>query len=311
MPIAARSATLPHRHTMTTRQAFKNGQWIDECDLAIDVADVGFALGVTVTERLRTFGGRVFRADEHLRRMARSMEIIGLDSVVLIPQLATAIAEYRDRHAEMITPGDDWAFVAFATPGTGTKPTLVVHGFPLPFASWAAEFEIGVPVFTSDHRQVPPNCWPAELKCRSRMHYYLADRQARRHDPRARAILLDQLGYVGEASTANLIVYREAEGLLTPCFDRVLPGVSVTVVEQLATLLGIPFKKRDITLDELRAADEVWLSSTSICVLPIVECDGQPIADGKPGDVYRKLLAAWSELVGVDIAEQARTFAKR
>jgi branched-subunit amino acid aminotransferase/4-amino-4-deoxychorismate lyase len=187
----------------------------------------------------------------------------------------------------------------------------VVHGFPLPFASWAAEFDIGVPVYTSDHRQVPPNCWPAELKCRSRMHYYLADQQARKHNPRARAILLDQLGFVGEASTANLVVYRRGEGLLTPCFDRVLPGVSVAVVEELAADLGIPFTQRDITLDELRSADEVWLSSTSICVLPVVECDGQPIADGTPGDVYRKLLAAWGALVGIDIAEQAKRLASR
>jgi branched-subunit amino acid aminotransferase/4-amino-4-deoxychorismate lyase len=300
-----------HDMSSCTRQAFLNGEWILEHDLAIGVNDIGFALGVTVTERLRTFGGQIFRLDQHLQRMASSLQIVGLDAPAIVRQLEQAIGDYRNRHAAQIADGDDWAIVAFATPGDGREPTTVVHGFPLPFASWAAEFDIGVPVYTSDHRQVPPNCWPAELKCRSRMHYYLADQQARKHNPRARAILLDQLGFVGEASTANLVVYRRGEGLLTPCFDRVLPGVSVAVVEELAADLGIPFTQRDITLDELRSADEVWLSSTSICVLPVVECDGQPIADGTPGDVYRKLLAAWGALVGIDIAEQAKRLASR
>ena len=66
-----------------------------------------------------------------------------------------------------------------------------------------------------------------------------------------------------------------------------------------------------MTVDEFHAADEALLTSTSICVLPIVECDGQPIGSGQPGPIYRRLLAAWSDLVGVNIAEQARRFADR
>jgi branched-subunit amino acid aminotransferase/4-amino-4-deoxychorismate lyase len=261
-------------------------------------------MGVTVIERLRTFGGSVFRQGEHLARMRRSLQIVGL-SVAIAEEIDRAIGEFMSRNGGLRENDDDWAIVAFATPGTGGKPTVCVHGFPLPFRTWASQYEIGVPVWVSDVRQIPPNCWPADLKCRSRMHYYLADQQARAHDPHSRAILLDQEGFVGEATTANILIYTARDGLLTPHFTKVLPGVTVSVVEELAASLDIPFQHRDITLDELKSADEVWLTSTSVCVLPVTGCDGQPIGAGAPGPIYRRMLAAWSDLVGVDVARQA------
>jgi branched-subunit amino acid aminotransferase/4-amino-4-deoxychorismate lyase len=166
-------------------------------------------------------------------------------------------------------------------------------------------------VVISSIRQVPPNCWPAELKCRSRMHFYLADREATSRRPGSRAILLDQDGYVAEATTANAVIYRRGEGLVSPPPEHILWGVSLMVVEELAAQLGIPFKRRRLTVDELRGADEALLASTSICALPIVECEGQRIGEGRPGPVYQRLMTAWSALVGVDIAEQARRCAAR
>jgi branched-subunit amino acid aminotransferase/4-amino-4-deoxychorismate lyase len=66
-----------------------------------------------------------------------------------------------------------------------------------------------------------------------------------------------------------------------------------------------------MSVDDFRSADEAMLTSTSVCLLPIVECDGKPIGDGQPGPMYRRLLAAWSDLVGVDVADQARRFSTR
>ena len=272
------------------------------------VGDLGFTLGVTATERLRTFGGKVFRQDEHLRRMRRSLEIIGLEAAAITAELDEAITGFVERNAGLLPEGSDWSIAAFATPGNGAgEPTRCVHGNLLPFANWAHQFDEGVSVYLSDYRQTPANCWPPELKCRSRMHYYLADQQARRRAPGARAILLDQDGYIGEASTANIVLYREGEGVLSPRMEKVLPGVSVAVVRELCDQLGIPFSERDLTIEELRAADEAWLSSTSICLLPVVRCDDQPINTGKPGPAYRHVLAAWNDLVGLDVAGQAKS----
>jgi branched-subunit amino acid aminotransferase/4-amino-4-deoxychorismate lyase len=143
------------------------------------------------------------------------------------------------------------------------------------------------------------------------MHYYLAEREAAARQPGARAIVLDQDGYVAEATTANVIVYRDSEGLVSPPHEHILFGVSLGVIEELASKLNLPFITRPLTVEEFRAADEACLASTSICTLPIVECDGRPIGAGRPGPVYQRLLAAWNELVGIDIAEQATRFANR
>ncbi len=290
-------------------QAYFNGQWIDDSTLSVPVADLGFAMGVTVTERLRTFSGKPFRQAEHVARMRRSLEIVGLPAEAIAGELDEAISRFLIRNQSCWQPGQEWAIVAFATPGGGAGPLRCVHGFPLPFQDWAHQYDQGVSVYVSDYRQTPANCWPPELKCRSRMHYYLADQQARGRAPGARAVLLDQDGFVGEASTANLVLYREGEGVLSPKIEKVLPGVSVAVVRELAEGLGAPFIERDLTIEELKSADEVWLSSTSICLLSVVQCDGEAIGAGLPGKMYGRILTAWGELVGVDIAEQAREWA--
>ena len=187
---------------------------------------------------------------------------------------------------------------------------MCVHGYPLPFRLWASQFETGLPVVVSQH---PPGAdriagrpsSSAAAGCTTT--WPIAKR--RPSDPARGPFLLDQDGYVAEATTANVVVYREGEGLVSPPHEHILVGVSLGVVQELAAKLSVPFVTRPLTVDELRTADEAMLASTSICVLPIVECDGQPIGSGQPGPIYRRLLAAWSELVGVDIAEQARRFA--
>jgi branched-subunit amino acid aminotransferase/4-amino-4-deoxychorismate lyase len=298
---------------MHAHWAFSNGSWIPTAELNIDIDDVGFLMGVTITERLRTFHGSVFRLAEHMQRLGRSLEIIGLDAAHIVDVIARAVPEFVDRNRGQIAADDDWSICAFVTPGIpdSDQPTVCVHGNLLPFHRWASLFETGLPVVVSSVRQVPPSCWPAELKCRSRMHYYLADREAAARQPGARAILLDENGYVAEASTANVLVYRAGEGLVSPPRDHILSGVSLGVIEDLAAPLGVPFVMRPLSASDFRCADEALLASTSVCILPIVECDGRSIGNGTPGPMYRRLLSAWSELVGLDIADQARRYANR
>jgi branched-subunit amino acid aminotransferase/4-amino-4-deoxychorismate lyase len=162
---------------MSTICAYLNGRWIPDRELCIDVNDVGFLMGATVTERLRTFRGQIFRLDEHLARMRHSLEIVGLPANDITAQMAAAIPDFIARNNGVIKPDDDWSILAFATPGISgeTKPTVCVHGYPLPFARWASQFDDGIRVVISDVRQIPASSLPPELKCRSRMHYYLAD----------------------------------------------------------------------------------------------------------------------------------------
>lgn len=141
------------------------------------------------------------------------------------------------------------------------------------------------------------------MKCRSRMHYYLAEKEVQRADPEASALLLDLTGNVTETSTGNFLMVEHGV-LVSPTLDNILPGISRATVMELANELGIPIVERDISVSAAQAAEEAFLSSTSYCLMPVVKINDATIGDGRPGPVYRRLLAAWSQRVGVDIERQ-------
>ena len=299
---------------MTTPIAYFNGEWIAHDQLRLPIEDLGFQLGATIVERMRTFQSQAYRLDEHLQRLRHSLQVVGWDAERLVPEVAAATVELLARNAKLLAPGDDWGLAVFITPGRTTdaaQPTVCVRGYPLPFADWAAKFQAGVELAVVDIRQVPDNCWPSELKCRSRLHYYLADQQAAAKTPGARALVLDQDGNVGEATTANVVAHFASSGLVTPPREKVLPGVSQQVLFELADELNISHAQRDLTPVELATAAEVFLTSTSVCMLPVVRIDGQPVGQGRAGPIYQRLLAAWGEQVGVDIPGQAERFSRR
>ncbi len=313
--------------------AFLNGRWISASAAAVPVTDAGFIQGTTVAEQLRTFGGKLFHLDDHLARLAHSLGVIGVNPGMTLDQFAATARELVAKNHALLPPGDDLGLSIFITPGTyrayaarpvpvlargkmgsspspGTAdvfgPLVCLHTYPLPFHLWADKYEQGQALVTTDVQQVPSHCWPADLKCRSRMHYHLADMQAAAIDPQARALMLDAHGFVTEASTANLLIYNEREGLASPPSTKILRGISLSVVWDLAARLGIEASQRELATDDVASADEVLLTSTPLCLLPVVRLNGRPISGGRPGPVFQRILAAWSEMVGVDIAEQAQ-----
>lgn len=298
---------------MSKSTQFLNGQWVTSVELVLDVEDIGVMLGATVSERLRTFSGQIFRCEDHLKRLRHSLEIIGVAADPVYKQIREVLPEVVARNGRTIHADDDLSIVLFVTPGgspTGVKPTVCVYARPLAFDDWVDKYQYGERLIISRVRQVPANSWPPELKCRSRMHYYLADQEACERDPLARALLLDARGFVCESSTANVMVVLNGE-ISSPRLEAILPGVSLTTVHELAEQLNIRFTYRDITPDEVTAADEVLLTSTSSCLLPVTSYNSQPIGEGLPGKIFQRLLAAWSTKVGVEIAEQARRFSDR
>lgn len=299
--------------------AYWNGRFAPFSQVCVPPYDAGFVQGTTVGEQLRTFGGRLFRLDEHLRRLARSLDVVGVQPAVSLGTLAEIGRSLARHNHAMLADGDDLGLSIVVTPGVysafscGVRggPTVIVTTYPVAFDLFASAFGTGQSLVVTDVRQVPTDCWPAELKCRSRMHYYLADREARRREPGARALLLDHEGFVTEASTANLVAYFRGAGLVSPPKERILPGISVATLAELAGQVGIPFGERALRVEDVAAADELFLTSTSPCLIPCTRLNGRPIGDGRPGPVFARLLAAWSDRVGLDIAAQATKFATR
>src|SRR5690242_12680782 len=120
---------------MDSMTAYLNGKWAPASELSLAIDDVGFLVGATVTERLRTFRGQVFRLDDHLARLRSSLEIVGLNSDAISKEIGQAIVDFAHRNSSLIDADDDWGIGAFATPGVlgSGRPTVCVYGAPLPF----------------------------------------------------------------------------------------------------------------------------------------------------------------------------------
>ena len=271
-------------------------------------------LGVTVAEQLRTFGGEIFLIDDHFARLKKSLATVGVDEVDLAA-LHSATHEIVEHNLRLIPRGSDLGVTVFVTPGLyptyspngETGPSVGIHSYPLPFSLWAAKYASGQHCEPVSVPQVSSDCWPRHLKSRSRMHYYLADREARQIHPEARAILADERGNLNEASTANVVAIFADEGIVSPPRETILPGISLGFVEQLCSELDIEFVWRPIAMHELADADELLLTSTPYSLLPVSRF-AQREFDGR--DHFERLIDAWSRHVGLDMVEQANRFAE-
>ena len=298
--------------------AWVNGVAIPRQSLSLPVGDAGFVLGATVTEQLRTFRGRLFLPDAHRDRLRESLATVGIQPAQPLDEVLAAAAQVASHNHAAGATANDLGLVIFVTPGDqpsqhggrGSDPRTVVHTFPLAFQLWADAYTSGMALRSVSVRQVPDACWPVQAKVRSRLHYYLADREAHAAEPGSRAVVCHLDGRVSETSTANIAIVRHG-AILTPPPSDALTGVSLRCAETLAATLGIAWQARSLTDADLAGADEILLTSTPNCILPATRFNGRAVGNGRPGPIYQSLLAAWSSLVGLDIAAQARSWASQ
>ncbi len=295
--------------------AYLNGQFLPASQAQLPVSDLGLVQGATVTEMVRTFHHQPFRLEAHLDRLFHSLRYVGLEIPHSLAELSQIADELITRNASSLTPDDDLGLVLFVTAGehpmyaaglghtARTAPTVCLHTFPLPFQLWADRIRRGAHVITPSIRQVPVQCVDPRMKCRSRMHYYLAEHEVRQADPEAFALLLDLEGCITETNAANFLLVERGV-LVSPPLATALPGISRAVAIELAGRLGIPFVERALRTFDVLNADEAMLSSTPYCLMPVSRLNGRSLGDARPGPVYDRLIAAWSELVGTDIRKQ-------
>ncbi len=286
------------------------------------IFDAGIVLGATVTEMTRTFRHEPYRLDDHLDRLFRSLKYTRMDIGMTQAELTAVSRELVANNSRLVERDDELGLIHFVTAGefpvyagsagraARTTPTVCAHTFPMPFELWAPKLDTGVHLVTPSIRHVPPQCYDPKMKYRSRMHYYLADKEAQLVDPDASALLLDLAGNVTETSGANFLIVERGT-IVSPTLVNTLPGISRATVVELAKKLEIPFIERDIQVHSVINADEAFTASTPYCLMPVTKINGVPIGDGRPGPLWRRLLAAWSELVRVDIERQIREGAAR
>ena len=283
--------------------AFLNGRFLPAGELTLSFADAGFVSAATVTDFCRTYRGQLFRWADHLARFRHDCEALRIPVTFSDSEL-TAAAERLVREN---ATGEELAVVTFATPGplgyligepANGPPTLGMHTFPIPRERYRRFFADGITLAVAGSHV--SGIVPAAVKHRSRLHWWLAEQSVRDAHPGAVAVLLDDAGVPDTAIGTVLAVV--AGTVVAPPAGRVLAGVSVRVVRELCAAETIPFVEETLDFRSLlRNVSEVMLTGSGFGLAGVRSLAGVRTFD-RPGPVFGRLLAAWSAMVGVDLA---------
>lgn len=294
---------------------YLNGKWIAHDEMTISADDRGFVRGDAVFDTERTFNGRPFRLKEHIGRLDRSLRFVRIDPGLSPEEMLEITEEAVLRNRQHLAEVGDFSITQFVTRGFGRwahrahAPTVGVKVGPVDFTRFARFYDGGVHGVIARTRAYPVESLDPKVKHHSRMNFALAELEVGDVDPDAWPIVLDTSGNLAEGTGHN--VFLVTGGVLrTPGRRSTLMGVSRGVVMELARQLGLPVAEEELQPYDLYTADEAFFASTFPCILPINMVDRRPLGLEAPGPVTRQLLAAWSELVGVDIVGQARKFAR-
>jgi D-alanine transaminase len=271
---------------------FLNGSFLPIEDAKVPVLDRGFIFGDGVYELVPVYCRVPFRLDEHLARLERSLGEVRIRNPYSRAQWREFIFRLIDAQAF-----DDQGIYLQVTRGVAKRdhafpknaePTVFMMSNPLVNPPAEQVQKGAIAVSATDNR------W---LRCDIKSISLIGNcllRQLSAEVGGAETILFRD-GKLTEASASNVFIVKQGV-IVSPAKDNlILPGITYDVIAELARANGLPLEFRDVTEAEVRAADEVWVTSSSKEVLAIVELDGRNIAEGKPGPLFRRMHQLYQE----------------
>ncbi|MEE2884490.1 MAG: aminotransferase class IV [Chloroflexota bacterium] len=290
------------------RVVYFNGEIMPETQAKVPIRDSGFLLGDAVFDTTRTFGGKIFKLQEHLDRLFNSLSYMRINPGLSKEMLSDLTMEVLETNLPLIDSSDDYWVSQRITRGNRTEqkptPTVIIECLPLPFDQRAKYYREGLPITISSIRRTPPESVSPRAKLHHYVNFVLAEMEVSSISPGSWAILLDTNGNLCEGNGANIFVVKDNE-LFTPKEQYVLPGISRQTTIELAEKLGIECHQTDLDPFDAYNADEIFVTSTSFCICPVSSINGSPVSNGSvPGKFTNQLQQAYSELVGIDIVEQ-------
>ena len=181
---------------------------------------------------------------------------------------------------------------------------MIVEATPLPFGKRARIYRDGIDLVLSSVRRTSPDSLSPRAKTHNYLNLIMADMEAKAANPDNWPMLLDVNGNLCEAMGSNIFLVRDG-ALVTPREQFVLPGISRAMVMELASGLGIACEEVDLDPFDAMNADEIFLTSTSLCICGVRSVNGATIGSGAvPGLVTQRLIDAYSEAVGCDFVGQ-------
>ncbi|MGI9475625.1 MAG: aminotransferase class IV [Hyphomicrobiaceae bacterium] len=296
------------------RVAWFNGSFMPENQVKIPFRDLSWVYGDGCFDMTRSFNHKLFKVKEHVDRLYRSLKYLRIDPG-LGPERMTALTEELfERNRHLLGGEDDyWVGQRISrgvkeVPGDNLDyhgPNVVLECVPLPLVQRAKLFKEGIRVVVPAHRRTPPESITPRAKTHNYLNMIVANQEVQSSDPEAWAVLLDTNGNLAEGMGSNIFTVRDG-ALLTPREKFVLPGISRQTVIDLAREAGIPVTETDIDLYDSYTADEMFLTSTSLCICPVTRINGIEIGpEGQVwGPVTKQLAAAYSRFVDYDFVGQ-------
>jgi branched-chain amino acid aminotransferase len=281
-----------------------NGRISDEREAVISVFDHGFLYGEGIYETLRTYNGRPFLYDRHMRRLRNSAAMMALEIPFTDDQLASQI---RDTTAAANLDGAEAYIRVLVTRGVGEltydikatpTPSVVIIVKPLVEPS-EETYEQGVKVSLVDVVRNHPASVNPMIKSNNLMNQALAGQEAIRRGA-FEGVMRNYRGELTECTTANLFVVREGAAHTPPLESGLLPGITREFLFEVGRDVGIDVRETVLRDNDLFGADEAFLTSTTREAVPIVKVDDRTIGTGKPGAVTTKLLKGFRDRAYAD-----------
>jgi len=261
---------------------YLNGEYQKLRDARVSPLDRAFLFGDSVYEVLPVFGGRMFRFREHFDRLARSLNEIRVTS----PHTHAQWLEILDDLIRRNGGGDMYVYVQ-VTRGMEYGRN---HAFPVPsVAPGVFAMAAPLPVLTDELR--------ANGRCDIKSTALLANvlMKQRAADAGAQEAIIVRDGDVLEGSSTSIFVITKGAIATPPKSNQILPGTTRDVALELADG-AMQVTIRRIGIDELRAADEVWISAATRDVIPVTRIDGRPVGTGKPGPLWKRMNESFNAL---------------
>jgi D-alanine transaminase len=271
---------------LSVAQVYLNGEYLPLEEARIPVLDRGFLFGDGVYEVIPVYGGRPFRLAEHMDRLDRSLAAIRLEN----PLSRSAWGEVFT-HVIGGAAGDQSLYLQVTRGADGKRNHLFPAAVrPTVFAmAWEAKprspeiAREGVAAITLEDLR-----W---LRCDIKSVALLGNVLLRQcaEDAGSEESILIREGRVTEGSSTNVFIVTGGEIVTPPKTNLLLPGITRDLVLELARDAALPCAEREVRREELAAAEEVWLTSSSREVVPVTRLDGRPVGQGRPGPQWRRM----------------------
>lgn len=304
---------------MGERIVYFNGDFVPEAQARVSIYDTALATGEKIVEVTRTFNHAPYKLADHLERLYRGLEVLQIDPGMDPVQMAEVTDETLHRNLPTESEVVDWQILNYVSRGPAAqfemvpaeelKPTVVIHCIPLVnrLGGMAKKYTNGIDLVVVEQRAIPQEVISPQIKSNGRMDHVIGRLEAKKIKPGSTGVLLDQNGYLTEATGSSLFLVND-DRIQTAPSSRVLSGLTREMIFDIAKKLGIPIEEQNLTVVDAMNASEIFITSTVICQVHARSFDGLFINSGLLGPITNQVRQAFIEEVGLDFAAQAQEY---